>query len=222
MLAKAARLISTKDATAFDNIADKARAVPDCFLASTEYRLTTEVGGGRMKARGNEPTLMAAETLEDFEAFGSVCRAYVEWCRERYQDMPWFVEEVFGYQALEEELKGLAQNYGQPAGRTMLVRGDDGVVAGGAYRRLSDTDCELKRLYVTDGARGSGLGRKLSDALIKAAISDGYSTMQLDTGNRLTEAISMYESMGFKHIKPYQEYPAQLMPYLVFMQKPLN
>lgn len=169
-----------------------------------------------------EPTLVVAETPEDFEAFGSVCRAYVEWCRERYGDMPWFVEEVFGYQALDEELKELAHKYGQPAGRTLLVMGKDGVVAGGAYRRLSDTVCELKRLFVTDGARGLGLGRKLSDALIGAAIADGYSTMQLDTGNRLTEAIAMYESMGFRLIEPYQTYPERLMPYLVFMEKPLD
>ena len=69
----------------------------------------TELNGGLMKARGSEPTLVAAETLEDFEAFGTVCRAYVEWCRERYRDMPWFVEEVFGYQALEKELQGLSE-----------------------------------------------------------------------------------------------------------------
>lgn len=175
-----------------------------------------------MHVLGNEPTLLAAETPEDFEAFGGVCRAYVAWCRERYRDMPWFVEEVFGYQALEDELKALAQKYGQPAGRTMLAVGKDGVVAGGAYRRLSDTVCELKRLYVTNEARGFGLGRKLSDALISAAISDGYITMQLDTGNRLTEAISMYETMGFEHIPPYHEYPKRLMPYLVFMEKPLS
>ena len=175
-----------------------------------------------MQAFKDAPTLAWAQTPDDFEAFGTICRAYVEWCRERYLDMPWFVEEVFGYQALEEELKGLTQKYGQPAGRTMLARGEDGVVAGGVYRRLTDTVCELKRLYITDGVRGSGLGRKLSDALMSAAVADGYSKMQLDTGNRLTEAISMYESMGFKHIKPYQEYPERLMPYLVFMEKPLN
>jgi hypothetical protein len=45
--------------------------------------------------------------------------------------------------------------------------------------------------------------------------------MQLDTGNRLEEAISMYASMGFSHIPPYQEYPERLMPYLVFMEKPI-
>lgn len=175
-----------------------------------------------MRDLENEPTVIPAVTPEEFAAFGSVCSAYVEWCRERYRDMPWFVEEVFGYQALEDELKELAQKYGQPAGRTMLAVGKDGVVAGGAYRRSSDTVCELKRLYVTDKARGFGLGRKLSDALISAAISDGYITMQLDTGDRLTEAISMYKSMGFEHIPPYHEYPERLMPYLVFMEKSLS
>lgn len=174
-----------------------------------------------MTGRKNEPMLIAAETSEDFQSFGNVCRAYVEWCRERYSDMPWFVEEVFGYQSLEAELKMLAVKYGQPAGRTLLAVNTDGAVAGGAYRRVSDTVCELKRLYVTDQARGYGLGRKLSDALMRAAKSDGYITMQLDTGNRLTEAISMYESLGFNHIAPYQQYPEHLMAYLVFMEKAL-
>ena len=175
-----------------------------------------------MQALSNEPKLVSAKSSEDFEDFGKICRAYVAWCRERYSDMPWFVEEVFGYQSLEDELKALPQKYGQPAGRTILVRGNEGVMAGGAYRRLSDGVCELKRLFVIDGARGSGLGKQLSTALINAAMADGYTTMQLDTGNRLTEAVSMYESMGFKHIDPYQAYPERLMPYLVFMEKPLS
>lgn len=168
-----------------------------------------------------KPRLIAATTADDFEAFGTVCRAYVEWCRERYDDMPWFVEEVFGYQSLEDELKVLKLKCDQPNGRTIIAVTTDGVVAGGAYRRLSGTVCELNRLYVTDKARGHGLGRKLSDALLSAAKSDEYIIMQSDTGNRLTEAISMYESMGFNHIALYQEYPERLMPYLVFMERAL-
>jgi GNAT superfamily N-acetyltransferase len=114
-------------------------------------------------------TIRLAESSEDYEAFGRVCRQYVDWCRDRYGDMPWFVEEVFGYQSLDEELKVLAIKYGPPNGRTMVVSLGDQIVAGGAYRRKSDTVCELKRLYVTDSARGLGLGRKLSNALIALA-----------------------------------------------------
>ena len=53
-------------------------------------------------------------------------------------------------------------------------------------------------------------------------MSDGCSTMPLDTGNRLTEAISLYQSMGFKPVEPYQMYPERLMPCPVFMEKPLE
>jgi len=168
-----------------------------------------------------EFSIRTAESGADYEGFGEVCRLYVGWCRERYRDMPWFVEEVFGYQSLDEELKVLAAKYGPPNGRTMVVDIGGKVVGGGAYRHLSAGVCELKRLYVTDTARGLGVGRKLSNALVELARQDGYGLMRLDTGDRLVEAVAMYESMGFKHIAPYQEYPARLMPYLVFMEKPL-
>lgn len=169
----------------------------------------------------DRPRLTFAETQDDFRAFGTLCREYVDWCRARYSDIPWFVEEVFGYQSLADELESLPLKYGQPAGRTLLAMDNDRAVAGGAYRRLSDTTCELKRLYVTDDARGCGLGRKLSDTLVSAAKADGYTTMQLDTGDRLTEAMAMYASMGFSRIAPYQAYPEHLMPYLVFMERAL-
>ncbi len=167
------------------------------------------------------PVIIEAKKTADYDGFGRVCRAYVEWCRDRYRDMPWFVEEVFGYQSLDAELSDLAAKYGLPAGRTFVATVGNEVVGGGAYRRLSDETCELKRLFVTDTARGHGLGRKLSDTLIASAANDGYAVMQLDTGNLMKEAIAMYESMGFSRIPPYHEYPARLMPYFVFMQKAL-
>jgi GNAT superfamily N-acetyltransferase len=162
-----------------------------------------------------------AAGAHDYEAFGELCRDYVCWCRKRYESIPWFVEEVFGYQSLEEELKGLDLKYGPPKGRTLLVEIDGQIVAGGAYRKLSDTICELKRLYVADSAKGRGVGRALSEALLASARADGFTLMQLDTGNLLTEAIAMYEKMGFNHCAPYRTYPDKLMPYLVFMERAL-
>lgn len=57
--------------------------------------------------------------------------------------------------------------------------------------------------------------------LIDAAKADGYTKMRLDTADRLTEAIAMYASMGFGPISPYRQYPEQLRPYLVFMERAL-
>jgi GNAT superfamily N-acetyltransferase len=162
-----------------------------------------------------------ARSPADFAGFGHVCRAYVDWCRARYREMPWFVEEVFGYQSLDEELKILAVKYGPPNGRTMIARIDGEIVAGGAYKRLSADVCELKRLFVGEGARGLGLGRTLLEALIASAKAEGFAAMRLDTGNLMQEAIAMYKAAGFEAIAPYLTYPERLMPYLIFMEKKL-
>lgn len=162
-----------------------------------------------------------ARSPADFAGFGQVCRAYVDWCRARYREMPWFVEEVFGYQSLDEELKILADKYGPPNGRTMIARIDGEIVAGGAYKRLSADVCELKRLFVGEGARGLGLGRILLERLIASAKADGFAAVRLDTGNLMQEAIAMYKAAGFETIAPYLAYPERLMPYLIFMEKRL-
>ena len=167
------------------------------------------------------PEIRLAATAADYDAFGEVCRAYFAWCRARYRDMPWFVDEVFGQQSFDAELKALAAKYGPPAGRTMIAVREGQVIAAGAHQKLADGVCELKRLYVTDQARGLGLGRKLTDALTTSARADGFTLMRLDTAHLLKEAIAMYDSMGFTRIAPYRDYPAHLMPYLVFMERPL-
>jgi GNAT superfamily N-acetyltransferase len=167
------------------------------------------------------PVIRLATSAADYAAFGGLCRAYVGWCRQRYADMPWFVEGVFGHQSLDDELQALREQYGPPAGRALLATTADGAVAGGAWRRRSPEVCELKRLYVGDGARGLGLGRRLSEALIASARGEGFAAMQLDTADRLTEAIAMYASMGFECVAPYQTYPEALMPHLIFMRRDL-
>ena len=166
-------------------------------------------------------SIRQASSDADYAAFGELCRTYVDWCRARYAHDTWFVTEVFGYQSLDDELKDLSLKYGPPKGRTYLAIQEGVVAGGGAYRRTSETTCELKRLYVSDTAKGQGVGRRLSEALMQAAREDGFTRMQLDTGNLLTEAIAMYEKLGFERCPPYHSYPERLMPYLVFMQRAL-
>ena len=162
-----------------------------------------------------------AESAEDFQEFAALCQLYLDWCRERYKDIPWLVDEIFGYQALEEELKGLAKKYGPPNGKTFLALLDGKIVGGGAWRRISNNTCEMKRVFVRDKAKGRGLGRRIADALIASARTEGFQLMLLDTVNRMTEAQAMYSSLGFERCPPYQSYPDSLMPFLVFMQKHL-
>lgn len=167
-------------------------------------------------------SFFAASAPGDYEAFAVLVGEYIGWCRSRYQHDAAFVAQVFGYQQLDQELRQLATIYGPPNGTTLLVRCDGQIVGGGAFRRLADGSCEMKRLYVSDRFKGRGIGRRLADALVNAARSDGFRLMRLDTGNLMTEAISMYRNLGFRDCAPHCEYPEKLLPYLVFMELPLR
>jgi len=156
-------------------------------------------------------SVSVAKTREEYEAIAGLVREYVAWCRGRFGNEAWLIDEVLTHQALERELKDIAVEYGPPNGRSFLARSNGELSGCGAYRKLSEGICEMKRLYVPDRFRGRGLGRKICQALIAAAREDGYRLMRLDTANLMTEAIAMYESIGFRPCAPYKQYPERLM-----------
>lgn len=162
-----------------------------------------------------------AATDDDYAAFGMLVREYWQWLRVRYGDLPGFIDAIGGHQALDAELDSLSSKYGPPAGKALLARRGNSVVGGVAYRDLANGACEMKRLFVPDRFQGQGTGRRLCQALLDEATADGYEVMRLDTGVQNEEAVSMYESLGFRECAPYLDYPADLLVHLRFMEKGL-
>ena len=154
----------------------------------------------------------------DYAAFGVLVREYVAWCRARFAQDSWLIDEALIHQALDRELETLQTRYGPPSGKAFLARRGGEVVGCGAYRRRSDEFCEMKRLFVPDRFRGLGIGRKLCDALIASAREERFKLMRLDTAGPMSEAVALYEAIGFKRCAPYNEYPERLMPHMVFME----
>jgi GNAT superfamily N-acetyltransferase len=162
-----------------------------------------------------------AAAPEDYAAFGALVEDYVEWVRLRYGRDRWIVDAAFGHQSLERELRNLSSSYGPPMGKTLLARRDGAVVGACAYRRLSDDVCEMKRLFVPARYQGTGTGRRLCEALLRTAKRDGFALMRLDTGSLFAEAIQLYRSVGFRPCAAYQDYPSELQPFMVFMEREL-
>ena len=73
----------------------------------------------------------------------------------------------------------------------------------------------MKRLYVRPAYHRKGLGRLLAVRVIEEAKSLGYHKMRLDTLARLTEAMRLYESLGFRRIPAYYENP---LPQVVYWE----
>ena len=113
------------------------------------------------------------------------------------------------FQDFQHEIASLRVEYGPPGGTFLLAEQDDSFVGCGAFRRLSEHTCEMKRLYVASAGRGVGIGRVLAIRLIADARARGYLAMRLDTLPTMTAARQMYAALGFREIPAYRYNPVE-------------
>jgi DNA-binding MarR family transcriptional regulator/GNAT superfamily N-acetyltransferase len=66
---------------------------------------------------------------------------------------------------------------------------------------------EVKRMWVSERARGLGLGRRLLGELERHAAETGRDSIRLETNGALTEAIALYRSSGYEEIEPFNDEP---------------
>ena len=92
-----------------------------------------------------------------------------------------------------------------PAGVFLLATLNAEPVGCGAIKLHPGAPAEIKRVWVADGVRGLGLGRRLLSELEQHAAERGWTTARLETNRTLTEAIAMYRSTGYREIEPYND-----------------
>lgn len=123
------------------------------------------------------------------------------------------------FQNFDQELRELPGEYARPSGRLILALYEEMPVGCVALRRLEEEVCEMKRLYVKPPYRGKGIGRELAEKIISEAKSIGYRKMRLDTISTMIEAITLYESLGFREIGPYRPNPIEGARYFELILK---
>lgn len=90
---------------------------------------------------------------------------------------------------------------------SLYVAREDGVALGtAAIVDRGDGSAELKRMFVTDTARGLGVGRSLLGAIEAHARAAGIILVQLETGLPQAAAIALYERAGYRQIARFGQY----------------
>lgn len=114
--------------------------------------------------------------------------------------------DIPGTAYYDKNLDNLSEYYlAKPGKRTYLIAtDDDGNVIGGvglAEADLFENCAELQKLYLTDGAKGSGLGYCLIEAIEEKAREFGYERIYLETHTILAPAVHIYEKTGYGQIE---------------------
>ena len=113
------------------------------------------------------------------------------------------------FQNFDAELAGLPGAYAPPEGRLLLAFAGGEPAGCIALRKIGEEICEMKRLWVRPAFRGTGLGRRLAESLMAEARAAGYRRVRLDTLPSMAAAQSLYLSLGFTDIAPYNDHPIE-------------
>jgi predicted N-acetyltransferase YhbS len=140
----------------------------------------------------------------------------IEEMRRLFREYEAFLGVDLCFQEFESELAHLPGKYAPPSGALLLATNGKEAFGCGALRGLGPVEsrvCEMKRLYVRPEARGLGLGRRIAGRLIGEGALFGYSAMVLDTLEKLSAAVHLYESLGFVRTEPYYDNPLPGVTY---------
>ncbi len=92
----------------------------------------------------------------------------------------------------------------------LIARDPGGDATGcGALRLLGYGTAEIKRMYVTPHARGTGVATRILRALEDHARRHGVGALVLATGVKQPDAIRFYERKGYQRIDGYGPYPGR-------------
>lgn len=166
-------------------------------------------------------SIRAARLPDDMDALSTLCWAYRDLLISRTAHVPDMVERYYSQADYAALIADLPRIHARPRGKILLAELDGAVVGCTMYYPHPSGPCEVKRIYVSDAARGLGAGGQLLRAAMDHARADGHRRMVLDTVHTLTEAIALYERNGFLPCDPFYDPDPAYTETLRFFDHPL-
>jgi putative acetyltransferase len=105
-----------------------------------------------------------------------------------------------------EDMDDIQQTYFEKDGTFLVMTANDQIIGTGAVRRLDDTTCELKRVWLLFDYHGKGLGYRIIQELLAFAREKRYQRIRLETDREdQSRAYELYKRLGFYEIPRYSD-----------------
>ncbi|MCL2076464.1 MAG: carbonate dehydratase [Betaproteobacteria bacterium] len=138
----------------------------------------------------------------------------IEALRGFFQDYAAWMGVHLSFQSFGEEIATLPGCYAPPSGWLFVGEIDGRPVGCVGLLPMSDSMCEMKRMYVTPDARGRGAGTALAIAAIRTAKEEGFRRLVLDAIPAMRIAVKLYRELGFTEAPAYYPAPQEGSIYL--------
>lgn len=143
------------------------------------------------------------ETKDEISGAKKLIIEYIRWLN---QDL--------SFQNIEDELNNFPEKYSEPEGAFFIAAENGGIIGCVGLKKIDNEICEMKRLFVNDGYKGKGVGKKLVEIIIGEAKRKQYKKIRLDTLATMKAALNIYYENNFYRIEPYYNNPADGVVYL--------
>jgi ribosomal protein S18 acetylase RimI-like enzyme len=125
-----------------------------------------------------------------------------------------WLNQDLSFQNIDDELMNFPQKYKEPDGAFIIAKDNDNIVGCVGLKKLDESICEMKRLFVNDKYKGKGIGKKLVEIIIEEAKNKSYEKMRLDTLRTMKNALKIYYKNNFYEIEPYYDNPNNDVVYI--------
>jgi putative acetyltransferase len=102
----------------------------------------------------------------------------------------------------DKDLSDLDKYYFNENGYFAVIELDGSIVGSYGLCRISDSACELRKMYLLLEHQGKGFGKMMMEDALKKAKELGYCEIILETNKKLDKAIHLYFKYGFKEHIP--------------------
>ena len=108
---------------------------------------------------------------------------------------------------IDGDEKDFFAQYNQIYIENVLVYYENGVALGcGAFKELEPSIAEIKRMFVVPEGRGKGIATTILNELESWTKELNYTSCQLETSQKLENAIALYKKFGYEIIPNYGQY----------------